>query len=344
MTPILVRAGCACLLAIAGLGFRPWLFERPLPGSAILPELHFLGRQAGSFCAGTCSCSYCDQVINGRCYTNGSPGYGLCSTGCGADSCNFRPNVDGCGPILYLGCDDDGCRGTPLPIPSPTKDRTVVIGPPRTPTPRPTPAPTPTPAPPGLAPSVCRPPLEWTVLVPPRITAVTHSPPFPVLQSQEFGQGIDHTVFFHIGVRGGRALLHAKRDKRVCRTAGSYPADCPNDWTTVCETYLKATYNDPVVAVATNLKLSAASRTWITGYLESRYPKASVRQPASSGGDWTGSTMGGTVDLSGWQPGDPGVHEGTARLRTKGTAVSSPQSAQRVHTVKVHLRDTTLTK
>lgn len=344
MTLILVRVGYVLLLAVAGLGFRPWLFDRSLPGSAVIPALNLLPGKAGSLCAGTCSCSYCDQVINGRCYTNGRQGYGLCSTGCGTDSCNFRPNVDGCGPILYLGCDDDDCRGTPLPIPSPTKDRIIIIGPPKTPTPAPAPTATPTVAAPVPGPGVCQPPLEWTVLVPPQITAVTHSPPYPVLQSQEFGQGIDHTVYFHIGVKGGRALLHAKREKRVCRTSGSYPQDCPNDWQTVCETYLKAAYNDPVAEVSTSLKLSGASQTWITGYLESRYPKASIQQPTSSGGSWTGSTMGGTVDLDGWQPKDPGVHEGTAELLTQGTAISSPQSAQRAHSVKVHLRDTTLTK
>lgn len=181
-------------------------------------------------------------------------------------------------------------------------------------------------------------------MVPPQITAITHSPPFPVLQTQEFGQGVDHTVFFHVSVRGGRALVHAKREKRVCRTAGDYPQDCPDDWTDVCETYLKAAYNDPVAEISTSLQLSAASRVWITGYLQSRYPKATVRQPTSSGGNWTGSTMGGAVDLSGWQPKDPGVHEGTARLLTQGTAVSSPQSVQLAHSVEVHLRDTTLTK
>ena len=52
--------------------------------------------------------------------------------------------------------------------------------------------------------------------------------------------------------------------------------------------------------------------------------------------------MGGTVDLSGWRPKDPGVHEGVAQLQTKGTAVSAPQSVQRSHRVEVHLRDTTL--
>lgn len=181
-------------------------------------------------------------------------------------------------------------------------------------------------------------------MVPPQITAVTHSPPFPVLQSQEFEQGIDHTVFFHVDVRGGQALVYAKREKRVCRGAGNYPQDCPDDWTTVCETYLKATYNDPVAEVSTNLQLSSASRGWITGYLQSRYPKAAVRQPTSSGGNWTGSTMDGSVDLSGWQPRDPGIHEGTARLLTKGTVVSPPQSVQLAHRVEVHLRDTTLTK
>ena len=54
--------------------------------------------------------------------------------------------------------------------------------------------------------------------------------------------------------------------------------------------------------------------------------------------------MSDVVDLSGWQPKDPGVHEGTARLLTKGTAVSPPQSVQLTHRVEVHLRDTTLTK
>ena len=348
MNVVLVRAGYALLLAIAGLGFKPWLSDRLLPGAAVMPELNLLRMEAGSLCAGDCTCSYCDQVINGRCYTNGQRGYGLCTTSCDTDNCNFRPNIDGCGPILYLGCDDDDCRGTPLPVPSPTKDRIIIIGPSGTPTPQPTPAPTPAPTPtpvsPDPGPSVCQPPLEWTVMVPPQITAVTHSPPFPVLQTQEFGEGVDHTVFFHVDVGGGRALVHAKREKRVCRTAGNYPQDCPDDWTAVCETYLKAAYDDPVAEVSTNLQLSAASRVWITGYLESRYPKASVRQPTSSGGNWTGSTMGGAVDLSGWQPKDPGVHEGTARLLTKGTAVSPPQSVQLAHSVEVHLRDTTLTK
>lgn len=352
MNAVLVRVGYALLLAVAGLGLKPWLPDRLPTGSAVLPELHLLRTEAVGLCAGSCRCSYCDQVINGRCYTNGRRGYGFCTAGCGTNSCNFRPNVDGCGPILYLGCDNDDCRGAPRPVPSPTKDRIITIGPPRTPTPPPLPTPTPgatpvplpTPIPPEPTPSACRPPWEWTVMVPPQITAVTHSPPFPVLQTQEFGQGVDHTVFFHVDVRGGRALVYAKREKRVCRVAGKYPRDCPNDWTEICETYLKASYDDPVSEVSTNLKLSAASRTWITGYLQSRYPKATVRQPTSLGGAWAGSTMSGAVDLSGWQPKDPGRHEGTARLLTKGTAVSPPQSVQLTHSVEVHLRDTTLSQ
>ena len=345
MNVILVRAGYALLLALAGLGFKPWLSDHPLPGSAVLPELNLLRPEAGTLCAGDCTCSYCDQVINGRCYTNGRRGYGLCTTGCDTDSCNFRPNVDGCGPILYLGCDDDDCRGTPLPVPSPTKDRIIIIGPLKTPTPQPTPRPTPAPtATPGSGPSVCQPPLEvdgdgapanhrghaFTAVPGPANAGVrTGGRPHRVLSCQCQGRpGPRPCQAGETGLPRCRQLppgLSRRLDGRL--------RNLP-------EGHLQRPGRGSLHQPATVRGLPRLDHRLPAIPL----PKGDRRQPTSSGGTWTGSTMGSAVDLSGWQPKDPGVHEGTARLLTQGTAVSPPQSVQLAHSVEVHLRDTTLTK
>ncbi len=339
MVAMLVRT--ALVLGLAGLFL---ILPPALIMTDTVPFLPAAIRQpwqdrAGALCAGQCTCTYCDQLINGRCYTQGHLGPERCTTSCGTKRCQFRPDRDGCGPILYLGCDDGPCRGDPPPpprIPLPIAAIPAGMGP--------TPTPVRTKTPPVVIPvvpsSACT--RTWVELQPPVIGALFHDPPFPVLQSQEFDVGPDHGVNFHVAVQGGRAYLYAQRTVRACQTAGRYPHDCPDAWTTVCETYIAADYVDPVTQVNMTLTLRPESQHWIHSALQARYPRAHVRQAYHETGTWTGSTMVSTLTLPAWYPQDPGDYTGRATARTGGTPISAPQTTTRTHTVIVNLRDTTL--
>ena len=329
----------ACMLGLASL-----LLTLP-PALAMSGIVPFLPRQienglydsTGTLCAGSCTCTYCDQLINGRCYTNGHLGHGTCSSTCGPRRCQFQPGTGGCGPILYLGCDSSSCTGSTPVIPRPT-----TILPPLPPGmgPTPTPVRSHTPVPTTVPGPICN--RTWVETQPPSIDAILHEPPFPVLQPQEFVGGPDHGVDFHVTVRGGRAIQYAEREVRKCRTSGSYPRDCPHDWVRECETYVQANHPDPVAQVLLTLTLAPDSRHWIESYLESRYPRAHVQQSHHNPGTWQGQTMAETLVFEDWYPQDPGTYVGTVTIVTAGTPISEPQTVSRTHTVIVSLRDTTL--
>ncbi len=288
-----------------------------------------------SLCSGRCTCSYADRIVNGQPYTDGAHGFRLCSTACGPDRCHFRPGVDGCGAILYLGCTDLDCRpGTSpalTPVPVPTR---VVIPPVASPVPEPT-VPVPTPGP------DCTPPQEWVELQRPHIARVFHVPPYPVLQSQVTARETVPAVTFSVEVQGGQARLKTRGQETVCPDGGRYPDDCPNSGIQRCRTRTQATYPDPVVHVQTALQLTGQSQNWISGYLASRYPRAHVRQPTSRL-DWAGSTMSGLIALPTWDPRDPGRYVAQVTATTSGTPISAPQTVSHVHLVDVSLLDTTL--
>ncbi len=283
-------------------------------------------RQVG-LCGSRCTCSYADRIINGQPYTDGEPGFGLCSTACSTDSCDFRPGVDGCGAILYLGCTDLDCRTSPPPVLTPMPGLVD-----------PTPAPTVQPLP---AESDCSPPREWVELQHPRIARVFHRPPYPVLQSQVTPRETVPEVTFFVDVRGGKALRKVRRPETVCPGGGSYPDDCPDAGIKRCRTSTQAVYLDPVMQVQAMLQLTSESQSWINGYLASRYLRAHVRRPV---GDlqWTGSAMSRLVVLPPWDPRDPGRHTVRITATTAGTPISAPQSVSYTHPVDVSLRDTTL--
>ena len=325
-TGILGLAVLLLALPPALVPLLPHRIQQGLPGTV------------GTLCGGRCTCTYCDQLINGRCYTHGHLGPGSCSAACGTNRCRFQPNQDGCGPIQYLGCDDDPCTGSPPALPRPTSTPPP-IPPGMGPTPTPALPRTPTPVPTAVPAPACT--RTWVVLRPPTVEAVRHEPPFPVLQAQEFATP-DHGVTFHVTVKGGKAIQYAQREVRECRASGSYPQDCPNDWTTVCEIYVQAQYNDPVTQVTLALDLQAASQSWIATYLESRYPRARVRQSHHDPGHWQGSTMSASLTFPDWYPRDPGVYAGIVTADTGGTPISPPQTVTRNHAVTVSLRDTTL--
>ena len=291
-----------------------------------------LAQRQASLCGGGCTCSYADRIINGQPYTHGAQGFGLCSTSCSTDRCNFRPGVDGCGAILYLGCTDLNCRASTPPArpPVPVHPR-VIIPPPANPKPEPT-APVPT---------DCSVPREWVELQQPRIARVFHLPPYPVLQSQVTARETVPEVTFSVDVRGGKALLKVREQETVCPGGGRYPDDCPGSGVKRCRTRTKATYQDPVVRVQATLQLTGKSQSWINGYLASRYLQAYVRQPASTL-DWTGSTMSSLIALPTWDPLDPGRHAAQVVATTLGTPISKPQTVSHTHLVDVSLLDTTL--
>lgn len=285
----------------------------------------FWPRPAAGFCAGRCSCSYCDRIVNGQCYVDGRRGYRNCTTACGATRCHFRPGRDGCGPILYLGCSDADCRGsTPPPAPPMPPQRPGVALPP--------------PVPP-VGPTCAT--QEWVELQAPRIVAVAHQPPYPVLQAQT-AQALDARVNFFLTVRGGQARLKARQRDRRCRGSGDYPDDCPDDYVTRCRTLTKAAYEDPVAQVQLDAQLTAQSRRWIQDALRARYPRAGVRQAAYSLPAWTGRAMAPEVSFLAWRPRDPGRYQVVATATTHGTPISEPQTAQAQHAVTVSLRDTML--
>ncbi len=314
--------------APTGLDARNW---RGTLRSLVQPQV--------SLCGGRCTCSYADRIINGQPYTNGQQGFGFCSTSCGSNSCNFRPGVDGCGAILYLGCTDLNCRISTPPVSTLVPVHTSVIIPPITSPPVPTLAPTPIYIPPVQ--SVCTAPLEWVELEQPRIARVFYLPPYPVLQSQVTSRETVPEVTFSVEVRGGRALLKAKQQETVCPGGGTYPDDCPNSGVRRCRIWTKATYQDQVVQVQAAVQLTGKSRSWIEGDLSSRYLGAHVRQPSHTMA-WTGSTMSSLLALPTWDPLDPGHHMAQITATTLGTPISNPQTVFHTHLVEVSLLDTTL--
>lgn len=325
-----VRAGLVLLMSGFGLGLWPFMdLWQPLLPAGLYERWQ---QVAGHTCTSTCRCSYCDQIINGRCYTRNREGYRNCTASCGTRKCNFRPHADGCGAILYLGCTDGDCQGVPTVQPAPTRHPEVIIPPPR---------PTSTGVPPATPGPGCEEPLEWVELQPPVIDTILHQPPHPVLQSQIFEAGFDADVDFFLTVQGGKARKYARKEVRECPGGGTYPDDCPGRGRTRCKTVLKAAYRDPVTEVQMDLILTEEAQVWISR-LSPRYLQAHVRQAAHSAGIWRGSTMSDTVVLPDWQPRDPGTYEGTATVTTQGTPISDPQTVQQVHRIAVSLRNTTL--
>lgn len=340
MNDVRIRLALALCLTGILLGLSPLLANASRIRTALKARdwsetRHLLAQPQISLCGSSCRCSYADRIINGQPYTAGQPGYRLCTTSCGASSCNFRPGVDGCGAILYLGCSDLNCRNsTPLvvtPVPIHTG---VVIQPTVLPTARPT-VPQPT------VESICTAPLEWVELQQPRISQVFHVPPYPILQSQVTPRETVPEVIFSVDVRGGMALLKAKEQETVCPNGGSYPDDCPGSGISRCRIRTKATYKDPAVHVQTDLQLANRSRNWITGYLASRYFQADVRRPFSSF-VWNGSSMSKLVVFPAWDPQDPGHYTALVTATTSGTPISEPQTVTFTHLVDVSLLDTTL--
>lgn len=315
------RAG----LSLLTLGLCLAVAAGPDDAAADRSRRLFWPRATVGLCAGQCSCSYCDRIVNGQCYVGGRRGYRNCTTACGAARCRFRPGQDGCGPILYLGCSDADCRGAaPPPVPAPPPQRPGVALPP--------------PVPPVGSDCAAQ---EWVELQAPRIGAVAHQPPHPVLQAQT-APAMDARVNFFLTVRGGRALLKGRQRDRRCRGRGDYPDDCPDDYVTQCRTFVKAAYDDPVAQVQLDAQLTAQSRRWIQDALRARYPRAGVRQAAYSLPAWTGRAMAPEVSFLAWRPRDPGRYQVVATATTHGTPVSAPQTAQARHAVTVSLRDTTL--
>lgn len=317
------RAG----LSLLALGLCLAVAAGPDDAAAERGRRLFWPRAAVGLCAGRCSCSYCDRIINGQCYVGGRRGYRTCAAACGAARCRFRPGRDGCGPILYLGCSDADCRG-PAPPSAPPPQRPDVTLPP--------PAPPASPSAPA-----CDETQEWVELQAPRIVAVAHQPPHPVLQAQ-VAQAMDARVNFFLTVRGGQARLKSRQRDRRCRGRGAYPADCPDAYVTQCRTLIKAAYDDPIAQVQLDARLAAQSRRWIQDALRARYPHAGVRQAAYRLPAWTGRAMAPEVAFLAWRPRDPGRYQVVATATTHGTPVSAPQTAQARHAVTVSLRDTTL--
>lgn len=332
MTSLGRRVAFAILLTSVLLGLGPQLthLATARPGLGANGGRTSLAQRQASLCDGGCTCSYADRIVNGQPYTHGAQGFGLCSTSCGTDRCHFRPGVDGCGAILYLGCTDLNCRASTPPALTPVPVHTRVIIPPLA---HPTPEPT--------VPPDCSAPREWVELQPPRIARVFHLPPYPVLQAQVTARETVPEVTFSVNVRGGKALLKIRRQETVCPGGGRYPDDCPGSGVKRCRTRTQATYPDPVVHVQTALQLTGQSQSWINGYLASRYPRAHVRQPTSRL-DWTGSTMSGLIALPTWDPRDPGRYVAQVTATTSGTPISAPQTVSHVHLVDVSLLDTTL--
>ena len=311
--------------ASTGLDARDW---RGTLRTLVQPQV--------SLCGGRCTCSYADRIINGQPYTNGQQGFGFCSTTCGTNSCNFRPGVDGCGAILYLGCTDLNCRLSTPPVLTAVPVHTSVILPPIT---NPTPVSTPIYIPPVQ--SACTAPLEWVELEQPRIARVFHLPPYPVLQSQVTSRETVPEVTFSAEVQGGRALLKSKQQETICPGGGIYPDDCPSSGVRRCRIWTKAIYQDPIVQVQAAVQLTGKSRSWIEGDLSSRYLGAYVRQPSHTLA-WNGSTMSSLLALPTWDPQDPGHHMAQVTVTTLGTPISNPQTISHTHLVEVSLLDTTL--
>lgn len=332
----MTRPGCRVVFALfltsVLLELSPRLTRQSgLNGDDRPTSLRAVVQRQISLCGSRCTCSYADRIINGQPYTDGEQGFGLCSTACSTDGCDFRPGVDGCGAILYLGCTDLDCRTSPPPVLPPMPGHTPPIV-------DSTPVPTVQPPPEK---SDCSPPREWVELQHPRIARGFHWPPYPVLQSQVPPWETVPEVTFAVDVRGGKALRKVRRPETVCRGGGSYPDDCPDSGITRCRTRTQAVYPDPVVQVQATLQLTAESQSWINGYLASRYLRAHVRRPADNL-QWTGSAMSRLVVLPPWDPQDPGRHTVRITATTAGTPISEPQSVSYLHPVDVSLRDTTL--
>lgn len=334
------RAGLILPLVFLLLYLAPFMVTSPL--LPLVPESlrYWLFTTTGSTCAGSCRCSYCDQIINGTCYIGGERGHRWCNSTCGANRCLFRPNEGGCGPIEYLGCIHTNCQNqAPTVQPVPTRRQTVVMPPPIAPTQTSTPVPPPTATP---RPGVCAAPQTWVELQPPTIGSILHQPPYPVLQAQEFAAGVDHGVTFAVTASGGRAIQYVRRAVRACNGPGSHPADCPDAWHWTCRTTVQANHPDPVIRIHMEIELKTAARTWIADTLAPRYPGAHVRRSLHTVGEWHGNSMDPAASFQDWLPLDPGGYEGRVTAYTAGTPISAPQRVQDVHPVAVYLRDSTL--
>jgi len=188
----------------------------------------------------------------------------------------------------------------------------------------------------------------WVDLEEPRLTQVRWEPPFPVLDSQhpyDPEPGID----FFTWATGGRATQYETVLEQRCRNGGSFPGDCPNDWTWACyDRVTEGPYDDPIVRLDIHLPLSQPSSAWINQALRSRYYGAYTRQDHFALIDpihvWGGEAMSLYDEFLDWRPEDPGNYAGRWVITSKGTPLNQPQTAIEPYTVPVYLRDTTLTE
>jgi hypothetical protein len=282
-------------------------------------------------CDQGCQCHYCDSFENGQCIVNGRPAscgdwnglgqgqgcVGMC-TSFDPPNCLGRDGVGGCGYI----CD---CRNSDC-LPDALK------------TPEVTPPPPPT-EPPCVN---CRCPQPEVTVKKPKMAGTDYRPPYPVVVRQD-----PNALGFEISVdaQGGSATRKWwKQVKKCTGVDGNYPGDCPEGpWEYDCEEK-QLTYNDPIERIEVTMDLAGSSRGWITGYLNSRYYGASVREPLPHKWEfWTGSSMR-VMSTFHYMPEDPGTHQGDFILYTTGTPISAPQEVHIPYQVPVHLVDTTIGK
>lgn len=343
MSSLRIRLGIALLLVLLALGTAPQFaaaVRLQPPDARPAGQARLVSPFRPTLCAATCTCSYADLLINGQPYTNGKRGHSFCTSSCGARNCEFRPNSNGCGPVLYLGCTDLDCRSDSPPPARPLPVHTSVPVPPQNP---PDPVAPPPAGPPSLSDTACTAPLRWLELQPPVIRDVYHHPPFPVLPSQVTSRETVDDLVITLYLVGGRVRVKVKEEVKECPQGGRPPADCPDDVVTRCRVRIQAEHADPVVAVEAQVNLSSAAQSWIRGSLARRYTGASVRRGAQIL-RWSGSQQSGFAELPSWTPLDPGRYQAEVTVTTAGTPVSEPQSAVRTHSVTVSLRDTTLAR
>lgn len=336
---VLRLLGATLLLGTLALALVWFVEAYPIPArqTGILQAAQWAGLVSPAQCSGLCQACYCEEIVNGQCYVNGRPSgcIGCVGSCINPGECQCRAGSGGCGRYV-MWCRSQDCipRDPPTPTPTPTALP-----------PTPTPAATATPTPPPPACDVGR---VWVDVQKPGLTQVRWEPPYPVLESQ-YRTDPQPGVDFFTWATGGRATRYETVLEQQCRNGGSFPGDCPNDWTWAC--YDKVTegpYDDPLVRMDIYLPLSEASLFWIWGELSPRYYGAHKRQDSYESfyplHSWTGEAMSVYDEFLNWQPVDPGRYAGEWTLTTKGTPLNPPQMVSERHPVTVHLRDTTLSE
>lgn len=340
-TPGIVLRLLAATTLVAVLALAVVWFATAYPVQAhrlgIVQAAERMGLLSPAQCSGLCQACYCEEIVNGQCYVNGRPSgcIGCVGSCVNPGECRCRAGSGGCGRYV-MWCRNQDC----IPRDPPTATPTSTALPPT-----PTPAATATPTPPPPACDVGR---IWVDLEKPRLTQVRWEPPYPVLESQyrvDPQPGVD----FFTWAAGGRATRYETVLEQRCPNGGSFPGDCPDDWTWAC--YDKVTegpYDDPIVRIDIHLPLSESALAWILQGLGPRYYGAHQRQNAFAAlypqHSWSGEAMSVYDEFLDWRPEDPGLYAGRWVVTTKGTPLSQPQVVNEPHPVTVYLRDTTLTE